>query len=426
MRICFVCDSTTQNNWGCRATTFAMYELLKQHTDAEVVSVVKLGALSGGGTDLFQPKARVIALLREFAYDRPRLRGALRVIQHSVKRRRHGKIADPQTIEEFEQTAKEVAAGRLFPGTREAIDRSDLVLVNGEGSIYNFEKKGRMSLFWMYYAKKYAQKKCAIVNHTIQLNDPRMVDLVKGVYPLLDDVVFREPASFDDMQQVLPYPDDALATDAAFRWQPLTGERFIETYRRLGSCSVFPHDASSFDPAKPYICVTGSSALMRPEDNSAPDRAPFRDLCLRLREMCDQVLIVAPDMTDEVLLAPVARELGLPILPAATPLGIGLDVLANARVFISGRWHPSILASTGGTPSVLFSGNTHKIAGLGRLLGLPDAAIDAKRLADATPQILQMTRQFLDEGEMRRADILARVARHAKLAERNVRCVTAG
>ncbi|MEN2980371.1 polysaccharide pyruvyl transferase family protein [Tistrella bauzanensis] len=422
MKICFVNDSTSQNNWGCRATTYAMYDLIRQ-TDAEVVSVVKLGALNGVGMDLFSLKSRAISLLKEYAYDKPRLRASLRFMQHAARRKRHGKLADPVTLADFDMTAREVQAGRLFPVTRAAIDQADLILVNGEGSIYNFEKKGRMTLFWMYYAKKYAKKKCAIVNHTVQLNDPRMLEIFKAVYPILDDVVFREPASYDEAMRYFPYLEEDLAADAAFRWKPLMGDHFLESYGRLGACSIFPYDAGDFDPSKPYLCITGSSALVRAEDKDPIDRAPFFELCARLKDIGGQVVVVAPDITDETLLAPVAREMKLPFLPAATPLGIGLDILANARVFVSGRWHPSILASTGGTPSVLFSGNTHKIAGLGRLLGLPDASIDAKRLGDATPQILDMTRRFLDEGEVRRSDILARVAGHAKLAERNVRCL---
>ncbi|WP_372001795.1 polysaccharide pyruvyl transferase family protein [Tistrella mobilis] len=422
MKICFVNDSTSQNNWGCRATTYAMYDLI-QKTDAEVVSIVKLGALNGVGSDPYNIKTRAISLLKEYSYERPKLRAGLRVAQNALRRRRQGRIADPQTMEDFEVTAREVKAGRLFPVTRQAIEAADLVMVNGEGSIYNFEKKGRMSLFWMYYAKRHAGKKCVIVNHTVQLNDERMRALVQAVYPMLDDVVFREPASFDEAARILPYTEDALSADAAFRWKPLTGQAFLDAYGRKGACTVFPFDSSTFDPSRPYICITGSSALLRAEDQSAVDRSPFVTLCGELGKLCDQVLVVAPDATDEVLLAPVARKLSLPFLPANTPMGMGLDILANARAFISGRWHPSILASTGGTPSVLFSGNTHKIAGLGRLLGLPDASIDAKQLGAATPAILQMTQRFLDEGDDRRRDILARVAGHAKLAEKNIRCL---
>lgn len=43
-------------------------------------------------------------------------------------------------------------------------------------------------------------------------------------------------------------------------------------------------------------------------------------------------------------------------------------ILANARAFVSGRYHPAILASLGGTPCVFMASNSHKTKSLQELL----------------------------------------------------------
>ena len=39
-------------------------------------------------------------------------------------------------------------------------------------------------------------------------------------------------------------------------------------------------------------------------------------------------------------------------------------VLAHARLFISGRYHPSIFASLGGTPCIFLESHAHKMSSL--------------------------------------------------------------
>ena len=44
------------------------------------------------------------------------------------------------------------------------------------------------------------------------------------------------------------------------------------------------------------------------------------------------------------------------------------SVLAHARLFISGRYHPSIFASLGGTPCIFLGSHAHKMGSLSRVL----------------------------------------------------------
>jgi polysaccharide pyruvyl transferase WcaK-like protein len=81
-------------------------------------------------------------------------------------------------------------------------------------------------------------------------------------------------------------------------------------------------------------------------------------------------------------------------------------VLAHARLFISGRFHASILASLGGTPCIFFASHAHKMGSLPRLL-----KYDLHQQFNAFPDdseiaaIVSMARDYLGQGEALRTRI---------------------
>jgi polysaccharide pyruvyl transferase WcaK-like protein len=51
-----------------------------------------------------------------------------------------------------------------------------------------------------------------------------------------------------------------------------------------------------------------------------------------------------------------------------TPIIAAAKILANAQAYVSGRYHPAIMASLGGTPCVFMGSNSHKTWSLQALL----------------------------------------------------------
>ena len=84
-------------------------------------------------------------------------------------------------------------------------------------------------------------------------------------------------------------------------------------------------------------------------------------------------------------------------------------ILANARVFISGRYHPSILASLGGTPCLLMGSNSHKTISLQYLLEY-DNPIEFSVLPDKDEcnKILDLAEEKLSNGNGLREKIKSR------------------
>jgi polysaccharide pyruvyl transferase WcaK-like protein len=66
---------------------------------------------------------------------------------------------------------------------------------------------------------------------------------------------------------------------------------------------------------------------------------------------------------------PIGERLGCDTTSAQIPLASGLLLLAHAACFISGRYHPSIMASLGGTPCIWMTSNSHKTLSVQYVLG---------------------------------------------------------
>ena len=275
VRVYLINDSLSQNNWGCRATTHAMHALVKAE-GGHIFDTLKLASLEGRRSTPLEPGVRDVA--KQWLLRYPAMRARIRTAYDAGKRLAGGQNTTPRTRKDFDALADRIERGTMFRTELDAMRLADLVMINGEGSIYNDQRKGFYSLFWAYFSKTRLKKPTVIVNHTLQLDHPEMFDLAQLVYPLMDDVIFREPASLREGQKIAPYSESHLAADAAFRWRPAVKEAFVERYDRPGAFDIWPWSMKGFDLRKPYICVTGSSALLRPDDPGEPPRGVFIEL----------------------------------------------------------------------------------------------------------------------------------------------------
>lgn len=396
-------DSRAQNNWGCRATTTALIGMIES-AGGKVVGAAGHAPHTEFGSRIGMKSFARAALTR--------IPGSL-YLAHQLKTRRqqlqgpsHGFIT---SLDDFERAAHAVDNGELWPTEKDAVRRAGIMVVNGEGAVYGRQLKGFTSFFWAWYAKIRHGKQVAFVNHTADLSDPQMRRAAEAVYPLLDDVSFREPISLREAGYAAPQAQSGVVPDAAYSYVPLPFEALSDWARRPGFFSIWPYDADQFDIARPYVAVTGSSAINRPE--SANREAPVRQfarLCQALERTGLPIVLVAPDPTDAEFLAPLARSLKLPIIAPSTPLPIAHEVLARAACLVGGRWHPGILAATGGTPLVSFTANTKKTAGLLEQLGLDATTFDALDLESSVDAIVEVVSDYVSQGQSLRERIRSR------------------
>src|ERR1019366_9064097 len=156
------------------------------------------------------------------------------------------------------------------------------------------------------------------------------------------------------------------------------------------------------DFSQPYICIGGGALI-----GSQPDRAVqcYARLVDAISQLGYRVYLTENDLPDSFLQR-VAREKNVGIVPVDAPILLCGAVLANARLFISGRYHPSIFASLGGTPCIFLGSHAHKMGSLSRVMQYED-----HREFNAFPsrsEILAMVstaRKYLDQSETLRTRI---------------------
>lgn len=248
---------------------------------------------------------------------------------------------------------------RFRAANRDVIDplaASDVVVVNGEGTLHGTKPAVRRLLYLAFAAKTHLGRQVHIVNHSCfpeniaDLSPGPAAALYKTVYNAMDYVAVREPLSAQVLNALevpatlafdsLPLYVDAhqpsrsnssrggvvLAGSVAWRAEAITVlARLIEHFRRQGQAVSF---------------------LIGAQANPASDD---RALVAALKD-------VAPG--------------GWALVEAGTARA-WLDVIAGASVLISGRFHHTIAALSLATPCVVMTSNTPKMEGMLRMMDQP-------------------------------------------------------
>jgi polysaccharide pyruvyl transferase WcaK-like protein len=300
-----------------------------------------------------------------------------------------------------------------------AIRRCDLVVIHGNGGMFGNGVMPRTKLFIAYAAKTLFDKPVILINHTADLSHPTLDSIASIVYPLLDDVTYRDRISASRCEGRW---HGRYAADSAFLFEPLDRATFQAAASRAEYFSVWP-DSAVFDPARPYICLGGSSAFSYDDTRSPLDLIEqFVTLATYLRSKYKgQIVLTVSDRIDEPVMRPVASKTGLPLIGLATPVQQAVDIVGNADAYIGGRWHVGIFALRGGTPVIPLSSKTFKMPALIEMAGLPDIVFDASAPASDAEAIGRRLAEALDEGEQLRRKLRSWASSQADNCRDNLR-----
>lgn len=399
MKVCLVNDTSDDPNWGARATSLALRELIHE-AGGQVESTLYQYRIGMAQTE-------DIASVR----DAKALSGLVEDVA-------------PSSWQEFESSAHKVMDGAIFPEIYSALATNDVVLISGEGCIYDCTRQSRMIYFIAYLAKRFFGKPTAIVNHSVVMNDPVLREIADHVYPLLDDIVFREPDSVLACSSGL----GRVASDAAYLYQP----QGSEWWSRLGSPQESPqgeHEGEvlrggAFDPQAPYACIGGGSVYFRglkPGFDAIPS---FSKLCRALQASVGQVILTASSGKDLSIMAPVSERLDLPLAGVNLPIQSAVNLMGNAKVYIGARWHPSIFAHSGGTPVIALNRHTVKMDAFLKQADMPQRGFDPFAIEDQFDDLMAEVKAHLQAGEGLRSRLRSGAHRLAGMARENVRLLT--
>jgi hypothetical protein len=394
--VLFINDSTPYGNWGGRGATTALRAIVEacggQIAHTLYINELESSLLDGIHPAPEPPPSRLKAALKPLVPP-----AALDLRYRLASRPRGGQEGPsliPRTWDEFEAAARRVIGQHTpWPALLRALERIDVAVVFGDGDIYGDHLLPRTLLFLSYVLKKHLGIPVLMVAHSAELDRPVLRTMAEHVYPLFDDVVFRDLVSREDCRG---FCSGRFAPDPAFWFRAAPKDAWAELAARPSYFAIWP-DKTTFDPRKPYLCVGGSSLIHAMDTREVV--VAFSRLINRVRAVYDgQVVLTASEYVDDAVFRPLSEKLGLPLVGVTTPVQQAVDILGNADAYIGGRFHVAIFALRGGAPFVPLSAKTFKMEALAEMAGLPSETFAIGSLASDAGQIVKALSKLLQQG----------------------------
>ena len=298
----------------------------------------------------------------------------------------------PYRYEDYESFSQKFIDGQCLQYEKLMLEWADIVVINGEGSIVKGTDKngyyhlgGLYVLFLAYLSKMIIKKETYMINHTVDPQNRDIFYIISKVYPLLDGVYVREPLSLKMLEKYCGYNNAIYVPDALFSFEP---DNLWQ-----------PNDyiCSQVDFSKPYICVGDSSGFYTDTGNLFDVEKMYDELIPKLRKLCPQVIFVVGFGKYYAPVMKAIRNNHVPFLCVHNSSYIDLfHVLKKAEIFISGRWHTSILSLIAKTPILLFGSDSHKTEALYEMINYPYRFFDFRTLGLHTDDIVYEAQKIME------------------------------
>lgn len=270
-----------------------------------------------------------------------------------------------------------------FKEIENIIKSCDLVIINGEGSpIFrsSVRKEFDKHLMVVEYCGK-INKKCLYVNTMISKCPKTTFDSVTYSRALSAwskcELVLRDPVSGYLIDGKLEY---SYVPDALFTWY--TDEVLkIEDHILLGGGSFPPKHGQVENKKSSYIKLINKLSSLKK---------------VKLVQNCN----------GDNWMEDFAKDNGLELIPKKCSIDKGMEELQKAQVYISGRFHPAIMASLNGTPCIFFESNSDKTMYLQKMLNYENPVVFNFPLSEKQiNKIYDTTKYYLDNNESVREKI---------------------
>lgn len=410
MNILVVGDYSDCLNYGAIATTDCLLKMIRDNmTPSDNLKTIEyrsfLGATSVEGHKMTAEQN----LEKERA---PRLNGKKKTIKRALYKLHIldavsslNKVIGRANYQEFRQphvpiTLKEYPAWEMKYKNNEVLQYekallkwADIVLINAEGSIVKgTDARGiyRLSalyvLFIAYLTKKVENKTCFILNHTVDPHNRDAIEIIKYVYPLVDGIYLRERLSINLLEK-WGVSGAEFIPDALFAYQP--------------DMNWEPSDAikSQIDFSKPYICLGDSSGLFASGISIRWDiKKTYIQLIKELKKICPQIVFIdGLNVRSEIIEDIVKKEQIGRISLLNSDYHDLYHIMQRSQIFISGRWHTSILTLIAKTPILLWGSDSHKTEALYDLIDYPYKFFDIDSLPIHTEDIALEARKIIKD-----------------------------
>ena len=411
MKALFAGDNRTSPNWG-RGASIALHQLLSGSFEI-------IGTVPGSLFDLSVAEAGYVGTLLPPRY--------YRLFRHAWQRRSrrpwswHIKLETLFGAKDFISDDPAVSIDNLlahkdrYPALRRIYQQAaeaDCIIIDGDGDIIFATPPRRQTLFLLAIIELGLRlgKPVFLVNSMLSDcpltgRNPQTVAHARRLFAQCRAISLRDPESIAYARAHMPESNPVLLPDSLFAWHPRYQSAASRPIGDGDFLLPFPEQEELFgklDFSSPWICIGGGALAASQTDRAIP---AYIRLVEAVRALGLHVCLTEND-TPDAFLRTVARETGAGLVPVDAPILQCGAVLAHARLFISGRYHPSIFAALGGTPCIFLGSHAHKMRSISQLLeyemhrefnGVPDdTEID---------EIVSLSRRYLGEGDSLRRRI---------------------
>ena len=291
----------------------------------------------------------------------------------------------PAVADQFEAVAEDWLRGKGGPGADELQHRfegANLVVLNGEGSVYRTNVSAIRELFIAWFCKRQMGIPTVFVNATVHLTDvvPILPAMVRKTFAVLDAVTVREPASLRNLAHYAPHVPAQLIPDSAFVLtsadaRPTSLPDVIRA--RFGERPYF-----LFDPGP------------MPIDHRPGGRSALYRLIAELKEVTAEVVFVRSDPADRYV-EQIASETNSLYINANIDYREWMTVVRDAQFLLTGRYHNPILAAIMGCPSISLASSSHKVHGGCEMLEVIGTPYDGTDLGSEIPAMIRQARHYV-------------------------------
>ena len=414
MKIVYVGDNRTRGNFGCRATSTALSQIISK--DNEIV-----GRIYGDYTNFDTGELFFYQHLPSWVYKKcanfkhwEYLKKGLYMFGRMIKRKKYYFSNFDFIGYDFEKSINNLI--RCLPANPHLKDYDlrqydfDALVVNGEGSFIFATPPWRECLIeamLMYWAEKMG-KKVYYLNGMLS-NDPyteqnkKTIEVVQPIFAKAEVISVRESYSYKYAKENFRDINLKHYPDALFSWYDYINDDFKVKNGRyvMGMSGATDNSFIDFDFTKPYICISGSSSIGLAASSKEEPVNVYSSLVNDVKNAFPEYNVFLVNVCEgDNFLNDVAEKTNTPIVPMDTPILSAGKILANAQLYISGRYHPGILASLGGTPCVFMSSNSHKTRSVQELLEYDDPN-EFNVLPDENERkkIIDLAKKKIEEGE---------------------------
>lgn len=374
MKIVYAADNINRANFGCRGTSTALKQLISENNTIVADITGELTHNSGDDNVFFIPNLPV-------NYKRHGKKGICFKLWRKIARKlNHTSPSKYDFVTEnprqsYQNLIKCLPANKQL----EVFDLRqydfDALVINGEGTMIMSTPCRRDSLVYLMLAQWAVDlgKKVYYVNAmfsdcTVSGKNKKTLKTSEEVFSKCTLVSVRDPYSLEYVKENMPGVNAVFVPDALFTWRKYIDREALRHNINLALPfkKEFDQRLQNVDLTRDYILISGNSLAIT---NVKMAVDSYTALVNYIKSKTNMQVILLEVCTGDRFLQKVGENTDTPCIPVEIPVLYGLNILANARVYVSGRFHPSIMASLGGTPCVFQGSNSHKTETLGLMLG---------------------------------------------------------